>query len=330
MDLFANMESIANRYMTKLRLIAKIPENGLLDLTNNDLNIYQPGLYSWFRRKLYGDGKANTELFLKNLYTEINSFTEELMKSIRDETSLEQKSRKTNLLRNLVKNIKQSIEGLKNLMKTYVKFPRTVSELESIEQDVVEPQLVIIAAFLQVNGKSYADKVKGDEAKENNQIQNNQIPQTISYSLHPSVMRCSPPIPIAHNLVKKEEPPYLTPVGSIPKELSHPSLHSLPSIHSSHSVKSLSPPTMSPAIEDFGMHPPESPCQTGAFEPSSSDLENPGRLQTQTSSHGRHEVVSPNAVDDLENPGRRRAESPQHGKRKKKKKNQNNNKYNNN
>ena len=54
------MDAIAHKYLTKLRIISKIPENGQLDLTNNDLNIYFPSIVNWIYRKIKGDGKMNT------------------------------------------------------------------------------------------------------------------------------------------------------------------------------------------------------------------------------------------------------------------------------
>ena len=36
----SNMESLTQRYLTRLRLISKIPEGGKISTVNNDLNIY--------------------------------------------------------------------------------------------------------------------------------------------------------------------------------------------------------------------------------------------------------------------------------------------------
>ena len=65
------MESILHNYLTKLRIISKIPENGRLDTTQNDLNIYYNSLTNWVWRKFSGDSKDCTTKYLVILYREI-------------------------------------------------------------------------------------------------------------------------------------------------------------------------------------------------------------------------------------------------------------------
>lgn len=142
------MEIIAHQYLTKLRIIAKIPENGQLDLTNNDLNIYSPGLVNWVYRKMHGDGKLNTIGFLKTFYQEVVVFTSELMKSIEAERAATNRNRKYVLLASLAEKIKESTVGVDNLIKTYRYYHKIISTLESIQQDIVENQLKSIIMFL--------------------------------------------------------------------------------------------------------------------------------------------------------------------------------------
>lgn len=142
------METIAHQYLTKLRIIAKIPENGQLDLTNNDLNIYSPSLLNWINRKLQGDGKLNTVSYLRSFYREINGFTTEMMKSIEVEQNNVNKNRKTVLLASLAEKIKESTIGIENLIKTYRHYHKIVSTLESIQQDIIENQLKTVILFI--------------------------------------------------------------------------------------------------------------------------------------------------------------------------------------
>jgi hypothetical protein len=142
------MEPIAHNYLTKLRIISKIPENGQLDLTNNDLNIYSPGLVSWIHRKISGDGKINTVGFLRSFYREIILFTDEIMASISMEPNRATKRSRYVLLATLAKKIKESQSGFINLKRTYQNYPKIISMLESIEQDLIETQLQCISAFL--------------------------------------------------------------------------------------------------------------------------------------------------------------------------------------
>ena len=142
------MENIAHRYLTKLRIISKIPENGQLDLTNNDLNIYKPSLVNWISRKMGGDGKANTVSFLRSFYQELILFTDELMASSNaDRTALAKRNRYA-LLATIAKKIKESQIGFANLKKTYAAYPKIISMLESVEQDLIDTQLRNIASFL--------------------------------------------------------------------------------------------------------------------------------------------------------------------------------------
>jgi hypothetical protein len=179
------METIAHQYLTKLRIISKIPENGQLDLTNNDLNIYDPGLVNWINRKLQGDGKMNTVSYLRTFYREINSFTTELMKSIEVEQNSIRKDRKTVLLASLAEKVKVSTVGVENLMKTYRLWHKIISTLESIQQDIIENQLKTVILFL-------PEKYKTDTLKE---LENGQY----------TILERSEPITIPENksMIKK-------------------------------------------------------------------------------------------------------------------------------
>lgn len=156
---FHRMEIIAHQYLTKLRIIAKIPSNGQLDLTNNDLNIYNPTILNWIYRKINGDGKLNTISYLRIFYREINSFTTDLMKSIEVEKDEINKSRKYILLISLAEKIKNSTIGIDNLSRTYKEYHKVISSLESIQQDIIENQLKNIVLFV-------PDKYKTETLKE--------------------------------------------------------------------------------------------------------------------------------------------------------------------
>jgi hypothetical protein len=142
------MENIAHNYLTKLRIISKIPENGQLDLTNNDLNIYTPSLVGWIHRKMSGDGKMNTVGFLRSLYQELTTFTNEIMSAAISEPIAAIKRNRYSLLANIAKKIKESQVGFVRLKQTYSTYPKIISMLESIEQDIIETQLRRISAFL--------------------------------------------------------------------------------------------------------------------------------------------------------------------------------------
>ena len=142
------MDSIVHQYLTKLRIIAKVPENGQLDLTNNDLNVYNPSLVGWIYRKLYGDGKKNSVVYLLSFYRELNVFTTDLMKSINIDDQKTSKMHKLTILTILAEKIKGSTVGIENLTHTYRKYHKVVSILESIRQDIIDIQLNNIISFI--------------------------------------------------------------------------------------------------------------------------------------------------------------------------------------
>ena len=135
-----NMDSIAHEYLTKLRIISKIPENGQLDTTNNDLNIYSPTLLSWLWRKFQGDGKTNSVKYLLDLYKKINLFTDQLIIDIINEKSETKKRKNMILLVSITEKLKESLKGINHLSGTYKDFPKIVSMIECIEQDIIIPQ----------------------------------------------------------------------------------------------------------------------------------------------------------------------------------------------
>ena len=144
------MENILHQYLTKLRIISKIPENGRLDTTKNDLNIYNNTIIDWCWRKLSGDSKECTAKYLVELYREINSFSEQIKYNIVTETESTQKNRKLTMLVSLTEKIKESLIGVRNLINTYKTYLKIVSVLECLEQDIILPQYYSLKKFIPV------------------------------------------------------------------------------------------------------------------------------------------------------------------------------------
>jgi len=142
------MDSVLHTYLTKLRIISKIPERGRLDTTQNDLNIYYPTVANWMWRKFNGDSKDSTTKYLLVLYRDINTFSEQLMHSITTENNTTSKNRKIIMLVSLNEKIKESINGIRNLLETYKDYLKVVSLLECLEQDIIMPQLNILKKFI--------------------------------------------------------------------------------------------------------------------------------------------------------------------------------------
>ena len=154
------MESILHNYLTKLRIIAKIPENGRLDTTQNDLNIYYNSLTNWCWRKFSGDSKDCTTKYLVSLYREINAFSDQLMCNITTEQNPTQKNRKLTMIISLAEKIKESLSGVRNLIGTYKSYLKVVSVLECLEQDIILPHYYSLKKFIPI--ENHTDIIKSD------------------------------------------------------------------------------------------------------------------------------------------------------------------------
>lgn len=144
----SNMESILHLYLCKLRIISKIPVGGKLDTTQNDLNIYYGGIFGWLFRKAYGDNKENATKYLIELYREINSFSEQLMYNIDTEQSEIRKRKRISMLISLTEKMKESLNGIRNLIGTYKGYLKIISLLECLEQDLIIPQYRTLTKFI--------------------------------------------------------------------------------------------------------------------------------------------------------------------------------------
>jgi hypothetical protein len=142
------MDSILHQYLTKLRIISKIPEHGKLDTTQNDLNIYYGNIMNWVWRKFNGDSKECATKYLVNLYREINSFSDQLMYNITTEQNIVGKNKKITMLVSLTEKINESLSGIRNLIGTYQDYLKVVSVLECLEQDIIIPQYHSLKKFI--------------------------------------------------------------------------------------------------------------------------------------------------------------------------------------
>jgi hypothetical protein len=143
-----NMDNILHTYLTKLSIISKIPSNGKINITNNDLNIYYDSVVNWMLRKFHGDNKYNATKYLTELYREINLFSDQLMYSIESEINNTTKIKKINMLVSLAEKIKESMIGVKNLIGTYKEYLKVISLLECLEHDIIIPQYRCIKEFI--------------------------------------------------------------------------------------------------------------------------------------------------------------------------------------
>lgn len=142
------MDNILHQYLTKLRIISKIPKHGKLDTTYNDLNIYYDSITNWIWRKMNGVSKETSTKYLMDLFREINAFSNQLMYNIDTEKNAIDKDQKMNMIVSLTEKIRESLGGIRNLIGTYNGFLKTVAMLECLEHDIIYPQYNTLKKFI--------------------------------------------------------------------------------------------------------------------------------------------------------------------------------------
>lgn len=140
-------------YLKTLRIISKILADGRLSIIDGNLFIYDYNLVNWCKRKLLNDGKTETVVYLQKFYLNLNSFTNRLVIEIGIDLSNSNREKKKVLLRSIIRKLKESVNGLNNLIKTYILYPEIVSGLELIVQDIVQPQYQRLSHFLPQKNK---------------------------------------------------------------------------------------------------------------------------------------------------------------------------------
>ena len=185
----SKMENVVHGYLTKLRIISKIPVNGKMDITKNDLNLYDDSVRNWIWRKYHGDCKHNSVKYLTELFKEINAYSDQLIYNIEIECDDNIKHKKYILLVSITEKIKESLVGIRNLIGTYKDYIKVVSVLECLEQDIIIPQIIILKDFIPEQYHTHI--IKSDIAyshmhyggKPINSYQDNETPNSTSTDL---------------------------------------------------------------------------------------------------------------------------------------------------
>lgn len=125
------MNNTIHDQLNKLRIISKIKEGNSLT-TNPQLEIYTPGYFSWIFRKIHQDSKDEVIKYLQEFYRAVDQSVEQIIGEI---TCKRDRKRSIMIATSLSDKIHISIYGLEHLVKTYHKYPTTVSVIEGIIQD---------------------------------------------------------------------------------------------------------------------------------------------------------------------------------------------------
>lgn len=129
------MNNTIHDQLNKLRIISKIKEGNSLT-TSPQLEIYEFGYLNWFYRKLHQDNKDEVVKYLQEFYKGVDQSAEQLVGEI---TCKHNKKKTMILASSLAEKINMSIVGLEHLIKTYHKYPTTMSMIEGIVQDYALP-----------------------------------------------------------------------------------------------------------------------------------------------------------------------------------------------
>jgi len=135
------MDKFITNTLPQLLLISKIPREGKLTVKNGELDIYGGGILNWTIRTFTGEGKKATIIFLKDFYQNIRKAVTDLIKQNIKEDDPTTKNVRSGNLSAIIENLYTSLEGIKNLTGTYHDNPKTISDLEYIENHVIIPTI---------------------------------------------------------------------------------------------------------------------------------------------------------------------------------------------
>ena len=146
--------------LSTLGTISKINPGDKLIVKNRNLEIDKRWI-QWYRRKIDGEGRYSSVLFLEELYSEIKDRINIIIinlennnkintidhNSIEDDSKLiikEKNIENYRILRSIANSLGKSYKGIKNLMVTYDNDTSVISKLEFIiEIDIIETYIKI-------------------------------------------------------------------------------------------------------------------------------------------------------------------------------------------
>jgi hypothetical protein len=129
------MNAIFHDLLCKLRIISKLKVNQKLD-TSNGLNIYSDNWISWVYRKINRDNKDEGVRFLDELYKSFAQCIKSLIKESRQTHTMDDMA-PVDVLIIAAQELRRSIIGLDNLIKTYKDYPVTIAKIEGLVKDYI-------------------------------------------------------------------------------------------------------------------------------------------------------------------------------------------------
>jgi len=144
----------------KLETLSRIPKNGKLNLTANDIEIYQNGWIEWFKRWKNGDGREKTIERLNHFFDHVLQTSNDMINCIA--INCEDIKDKAEDLNAIATELANSIVGINNLRDTYVDDQKINAQLRFICEQYIAVQYHKIIDSLEHYNKKLVPKLKPD------------------------------------------------------------------------------------------------------------------------------------------------------------------------
>jgi hypothetical protein len=150
----------------KLETMSRIPKNGKLNLTANDIEIYQNTMFAWFKRWSSGDGRENTVNHLNQFFDHVLLTTDDMIDCVIGSSKIitmnDECKNKADDLSTIGLALANSIAGVNNLRETYIKDEKTNAQLRFICEQCIAIQYHKIIETLESYNPKLIPKLKSD------------------------------------------------------------------------------------------------------------------------------------------------------------------------
>ena len=144
----------------KLETLSRIPKNGRLNLTSNDIEIYQNTWGEWLRRKIYSDSREKTIERLNSFFDHVLQTSNDMINCIA--IGCEDIKEKAEDLNAIATELANAIVGINNLRDTYIDDQKIGAQLRFICEQYIAVQYHKIIDALEHYEKRLVPKLKPD------------------------------------------------------------------------------------------------------------------------------------------------------------------------
>lgn len=146
----------------KLETLSRIPKNGKLNLSANDIEIYQNGWVEWFKRWKSGDGREKTIERLNHFFDHVLQTSNDMITCIQGDPGCDDIKDKAEDLNAIATELANAIVGINNLRDTYIDDQKINAQLRFICEQYIAVQYHKIIDALEHFEKKLIPKLKPD------------------------------------------------------------------------------------------------------------------------------------------------------------------------